>query len=84
MLLNHMARLLGGRAIILIVAQEDLFQAGFLAGQVHDGMLRRRLDDPIQPTGHREAQRMPIGQRLRLIDARQSLESIERARPRRR
>src|SRR5690242_75823 len=70
---NHMAGLLGSlhsHAVILVVAQEDFFQAGFLAGQAGNGVLRRRLDDVIQPARDGEVKRMPIGKRLRLLHTR--------------
>src|SRR6266702_2933765 len=73
-----MARLLDGLTIALVVAQEDVFQAGFVTGQGDDGMLRRRLDHRIRPTLHRQAQRMPTGQRLHLLHTVQRLERLGR------
>src|SRR6266702_1868129 len=73
-----MARLLDGLAIAFVVAQEDVFQAGFVTGQADDGMLRRRLDHRVRPTLHRQAQRMPTGQRLHLLHTVQRLESLGR------
>src|SRR5690242_17819401 len=74
-----MARLPGSLAatslaVAFVVAQEDVFQAGLLAGQRKDRMLCRRLDDAIQPAGDRQAQRAPIGQSLHLVHAVQRLE----------
>src|SRR5450755_450553 len=52
--------------VALVVAQEDVFQAGFVGGQVDDCMLCRRFDDDIQLAQYDQAQRVPIGQRLHL------------------
>src|SRR6185437_15221849 len=73
---SHMAGLPGDLAVALVVAQEDVFQAGFVAGQRHHRILRRRLDHGILPARYGQAQRAPIGQRLDALHAVQRFERL--------
>src|SRR5947199_7963193 len=46
-LLSNIARLLGRRAVALVVAKEDVLQARLVARQRPDAVVRRRLDDRV-------------------------------------
>src|SRR5260221_6794304 len=75
-LVNHMVRLLEGLTIALVVAREDIFQAGFVTGQRDDRMQRCRFDHAIQLARHGQAQRVPIGKLLHLLHTGKPLEHL--------
>src|SRR5689334_19251413 len=62
-----MLGLLDGRAVALIEAHEDVFEAGFSADQVDDGMLGRCFDHRVWGAGDGYAQRVPAVQGLYLL-----------------
>src|SRR6266566_7249702 len=80
MFLNSMARLLRSRTIALIITQEDVFQARFVAGQADDSIVRGGLDHCIRFTLHSQTQRISTRQRLHLCYTIQGLERLGRHR----
>src|ERR1700730_17106663 len=79
MLRNHTASILPARrALILVVAHEDILQAGLVADEVDERILGRDLDDRVDPALRREAKRPPVGRRLYPSHAIQPAERVGR------
>src|SRR5215831_995352 len=76
MLLNHTAGLPGGPAVRLVVAQEDVLQAGLVAAQRDHPVPRRRLYHRVGGALHLQAQPEPAGRRLDSGHAVQPLERL--------
>src|SRR5260370_27115515 len=77
-LLNHTLRLLGGRAVGLVVAQEDVLEAGLVAGERDDLKACGSLDHRIGRSLHRQAHGVAVVQRLHVGHALQRLEGLGR------
>src|SRR6266851_4300161 len=69
---GEVARRAGGAgrmAVALVVAEEDVLEAGFVAGQRDDRKLRRGLDHSVRSALHGEAHGGPAVEALDLSDA---------------
>src|SRR5260370_40486929 len=69
---GEVARRAGGAgrmAVALVVAEEDVLEAGFVAGQRDDRKLRRGLDHSVRGALHGEAHGGPAVEALDLSDA---------------
>src|SRR5437588_9228266 len=68
MLLNTSDLPRGLAAVALVVAQEDVLEAGLVAGQRDHWKLRRRLDHRVRGALHGESNGQPVVERLDLGD----------------
>src|ERR1035437_726881 len=73
-----MSRILVRLVVARVVAQEDILQAGLMAGQGYDRVFRRRLDHRVRPTLHRQVERVPAVHHRYLCDTLQALERLHR------